>query len=56
MTAHISYAKIDKNNPATFSKKIIKKVIRKSLKFKGILYPKIPDSPNSIKESPQKFV
>ena len=37
MTAHISYAKIDKNNPATFSKKIIKNIIRKKLKFKGIL-------------------
>ena len=37
MTAHISYTKIDKINPATFSKKIIKDVIRKRLKFKGIL-------------------
>ena len=37
MTAHISYAKIDKNNPATFSKKIIKNIKRKKLKFKGIL-------------------
>ena len=37
MTAHISYAKIDKNNPATFSKKIIKNIIRKKLKFRGIL-------------------
>ncbi len=37
MTAHILYPRIDNKNPATFSKKIIKKVIRKSLKFKGIL-------------------
>ena len=37
MTAHISYSKIDKNNPATFSKRIVKDIIRKRLKFKGIL-------------------
>ena len=37
MTAHILYSKLDKNNPATISKKIIKNVIRKKLKFKGIL-------------------
>ena len=37
MTAHISYVKIDKNNPATFSKEIIKNIIRKKLKFRGIL-------------------
>ena len=37
MTAHILYKKIDKNNVATFSKKIINEVIRKKIKFKGIL-------------------
>ena len=37
MTAHILYSKIDKNNVATFSKKIISKIIRKKIGFKGIL-------------------
>ena len=37
MTAHILYEKIDKNNVATFSKKIISEVIRKKIGFKGIL-------------------
>ncbi len=37
MTAHILYSKIDKKNVATHSKKIIKNIIRKKLKFKGIL-------------------
>ena len=37
MTAHIVYSKIDKNNVATFSKKIISKIIRKKIGFKGIL-------------------
>ena len=37
MTAHILYQKIDKNNVATFSKKIISKIIRKRIGFKGIL-------------------
>ena len=37
MTAHIIYSKIDKNNVATFSKKIISKIIRKKIGFKGIL-------------------
>jgi len=37
MTAHILYRKLDKENVATFSKKIIKKIIRKKLGFKGIL-------------------
>ena len=37
MTAHILYTKIDNNNAATLSKKIIKKVIRKKIGFKGIL-------------------
>ena len=37
MTAHIIYSKIDKNNTATHSKLIIKKIIRKHFGFKGIL-------------------
>ena len=37
MTAHILYTKIDKNNVATFSKKIISQIIRKNIGFKGIL-------------------
>jgi len=37
MTAHILYEKIDKNNVATFSKKIISEIIRKKIGFKGIL-------------------
>jgi beta-N-acetylhexosaminidase len=37
MTAHILYQKIDSNNVATFSKKIIKEIIRKKIGFKGIL-------------------
>ncbi len=37
MTAHILYSKIDKKNVATFSKKLIKKIIRKKIGFKGIL-------------------
>ena len=37
MTAHILYQKLDKKNVATFSSKIIKKIIRKKLRFKGIL-------------------
>ena len=37
MTAHILYSKIDKKNVATFSKKIIKNIIRKKIGFKGIL-------------------
>ena len=37
MTAHILYKKLDKYNVATFSKKIIQKIIRKKLGFKGIL-------------------
>ena len=37
MTAHILYEKIDNNNVSTFSKKIITKIIRKKLGFKGIL-------------------
>ena len=37
MTAHILYKKIDKNNVATFSQKIINKIIRKKIGFKGIL-------------------
>ena len=37
MTAHILYEKIDDMNVATFSKKIIKEIIRKKMKFNGIL-------------------
>jgi len=37
MTAHILFPNIDKKNVATFSKKIITKIIRKKLGFKGIL-------------------
>ena len=37
MTAHILYTKLDTNNAATLSKKIIKKIIRKKIGFKGIL-------------------
>ena len=37
MTAHILYSKIDKKNVATFSKDIIKKIIRKKIGFNGIL-------------------
>ena len=37
MTAHVLYSKIDKKNVATLSNKIIKEVIRKNIKFKGIL-------------------
>ena len=37
MTAHILYSKIDSKNISTFSSKIIKKIIRKKLGFKGIL-------------------
>ena len=37
MTAHILYKKIDNNYVATFSKKIIKEIIRKKIGFKGII-------------------
>ncbi|MFL2889315.1 MAG: glycoside hydrolase family 3 N-terminal domain-containing protein [Pelagibacteraceae bacterium] len=37
MTAHILYKKIDPIHPATHSSKIIKNIIRKKIKFKGIL-------------------
>jgi len=37
MTAHILYLKIDKKNVATFSNKIISKIIRRKIGFKGIL-------------------
>ena len=37
MTAHILYKKIDSKNVATFSKKIIKEIIRKKIGYKGIL-------------------
>ena len=37
MTAHILYSKIDSSNVSTFSRKIIEKIIRKKIGFKGIL-------------------
>ena len=37
MTAHILYSKIDPKNVSTFSKTVIKKIIRKKIGFKGIL-------------------
>ena len=37
MTAHILYSQIDKKKVATFSKRIINGIIRKKIKFKGIL-------------------
>ena len=37
MTAHILYKKLDNKNVATLSKKIISKIIRKKIGFKGIL-------------------
>ena len=37
MTAHILYSKIDNKNVSTFSRKIINKIIRKKIGFKGIL-------------------
>ena len=37
MTAHILYKKIDNKNVATFSKKIIKEIIRKKIGYKGII-------------------
>ena len=37
MTAHILYQKIGSENVATFSKKIIDTVIRKKIRFKGII-------------------
>lgn len=37
MTAHIVYKKIDPKNVATFSKIIIKKIIRQKIGFKGII-------------------
>jgi len=37
MTAHILYKQIDHKNVATFSKKIIKEIIRKKIGYKGII-------------------
>ena len=37
MTAHIIYKNLDKRNVATFSKKIIKDIIRAKIGFKGII-------------------
>ena len=37
MTAHVLYKKIDAKNVATFSKKIIKGIVRKKIKYKGLI-------------------
>ncbi|OYW28146.1 MAG: beta-N-acetylhexosaminidase [Caulobacter sp. 12-67-6] len=37
MTAHVVYTAIDRRHPATTSKKVIKKIIRESLGFDGLL-------------------
>jgi beta-N-acetylhexosaminidase len=37
MTAHVIFTAIDKNAPATLSKKVIKSVIRESIGFRGLL-------------------
>jgi beta-N-acetylhexosaminidase len=37
MTAHVVYTAIDRNRPATTSRKAIKKIIRESLGFDGLL-------------------
>ena len=37
MTAHILFSKIDAKNVSTFSNKLIKKIIRKKIGYKGIL-------------------
>ena len=37
MTAHVVYTAIDRKRPATTSKKAIKKIIRESLGFDGLL-------------------
>jgi beta-N-acetylhexosaminidase len=37
MTAHVIYAAIDKHAPATLSRKIIKKIIREHIGFRGLL-------------------
>ena len=37
MTAHIRYVKWDKENMATYSKKIIHNIVRQQIKFKGLI-------------------
>ena len=37
MTAHVIYDALDRNHPATLSKKIIKTVVRKLIGFEGLL-------------------
>ena len=37
MTAHIQYSKIDSKNVSTFSRRLIKQIIRKKIGYKGIL-------------------
>ncbi len=37
MTAHVLYTYLDAHYPATFSKKILDKLLRKTMKFKGLI-------------------
>ena len=37
MTAHVVYTAVDRNRPATTSKKVIRKIIRESIGFDGLL-------------------
>lgn len=37
MTAHVVYTALDRQNPATLSKKIIGQIVRKSIGFRGLL-------------------
>lgn len=37
MTAHVLYPTLDKENPATFSEKILGKILRKKLGFEGLI-------------------
>ena len=37
MTAHVVYTAIDRNRPATTSKKVVRKIIRESIGFDGLL-------------------
>jgi beta-N-acetylhexosaminidase len=37
MTAHVTYSSLDPKQPATLSKKVIAKIIRKEIGFKGLL-------------------
>ena len=56
MTGHLLYSKIDKDNPVTHSKKIIK-IIRKNIKFKNIIITddlSMKALKNSIEENTRK--